>query len=53
MALARMKRRFAPGLYLHFPAEVLHKNVVQAATELHGLLADQLEALIEPGKDLV
>ena len=42
------------GLYLsEFLAEVLNKNIVEASTELRWLLADQLEALIQPGKELV
>jgi hypothetical protein len=42
------------GLYLSdFLAEVLDKDVVKASAELHRLLAAELEALIQPGKDLV
>ena len=34
-------------LYLtEFLTEILNKNVVKASTELYGLLADKLEALI-------
>ena len=39
------------GLYLsEFLAEVLNKNIVEASTELRWLLADQLEALIQPAR---
>src|SRR6516165_1373022 len=42
------------GLYLsEFLAEVLNKNIVKASTELHWLLTDKLEALVQPGKELV
>src|SRR5262249_46326857 len=41
-------------LYLcEFPAEVFDKDFLNASTQLHGLLADEFEALIECGKSLV
>jgi hypothetical protein len=47
MALARMKRCLAGGLDLsEFLAEILNKNIVKASTQLRGLLADKLEALV-------
>jgi hypothetical protein len=54
-ALARMNRCLAERrLDLgQFPAAVLEKDFLKASAELHRLLADELEALIELLEDLL